>query len=143
MRLLPMLVVAAICAAPARADDAAAITAAADHYAALLKDGSPAEIAAAYARDGELILPGTAPIHGRAAIADFLAPLMKTATVLSVEMHVETAVPTGTGTETQGSFRQSASVGGAAPQEFKGRFSGLWAKRHGRWLIVRLTMKPE
>ncbi len=123
--------------------EAAGVVAAAEHYGALLVSGSPTDVAAAYAPEGELMLPGQPPIHGRAALTAMLTTAMQGAHVLAVEMHVDSVAVSGTTATASGTYRQTAAVGTAAPAEYRGQFEGQWQREGQQWLIGRMTMKPE
>lgn len=118
--------------------------AAAEHYGALLQGGDPAAIAAAYAPDGDLVLPDQPVLHGRAAITAFLTPQMTGTKVLSADMHVESVeIGETMVAHASGRYHQSAAAAGAEPQDYTGHFTGDWTKSGSDWLIARLTMQPD
>jgi uncharacterized protein (TIGR02246 family) len=124
-------------------DDRAAIEAATQHYAVLLRGAPVDSVIATYSEDGELIIPGVGTLKGKKAIRDFLTPLASAVTVSSVEMSVDSVAIRGSVAETRGRYRQVAGPTGGTPQEFRGAFDALWARgRDGRWRISRLTMQP-
>jgi hypothetical protein len=77
-RLAGLFLLGFPCLASAQPDaDARMHIAAATAYYALVLRGAPADsVAMAYSADGELVLPGMAPVHGREAIRAFLAPMI-------------------------------------------------------------------
>lgn len=121
------------------------LAAATRHYAEILKGASADSVAAAYALEGELDLPGMAPLKGRDAIRKFLAPLVAATAVESVEMDVDSEVLNNASAEQYGHYRQRAGPRGGAPQEFKGKFHAIWrSSPDGKtWLISKLTMTPD
>src|SRR5262245_30120915 len=70
---------------PSSAAERHAVEQAMRDYARALRAGTPDEVAACYTADGELLLPGLDPIHGRDAIRAFLAPLAAATEVESVD----------------------------------------------------------
>src|SRR5262245_58416358 len=71
---------------PASATERHAVEQAMRDYAKTLRVGTPDEVAACYTADGELLLPGLDPLHGREAIRAFLAPLAAATEVESVDI---------------------------------------------------------
>jgi uncharacterized protein (TIGR02246 family) len=132
---------AASTSAPAASYDA--LTAATQHYAAMLR-GAPADsVAAAFTADGELILPGMAPLRGRPAIAKFLAPMAASTVVASVQMVADSQRVAGTMAQQDGHYVQVAGPRGGAAQTYRGTYDALWRREtDGRWRFVRLTMRP-
>jgi uncharacterized protein (TIGR02246 family) len=112
-------------------------------YAVSLRKGTPDAVASHYAKDGELLLPGMAPLKGRDAIRDFLAPLVQAVEVESVdtatdllEVHEKTATQWGT-------YKQVAGERGKPGQLHEGRYSALWhLEADGQWRLVRMMMQP-
>lgn len=118
--------------------------AATKHYADLLK-GAPADsVAAAYTRDGELVLPGMAPLQGRAAIARFLSPLSESTAVESVQMDVDSVVLNALSAEQDGHYKQRSGPKGGTAKEYRGHFHATWRfEPDGKWRLSRLTMTPD
>jgi ketosteroid isomerase-like protein len=126
------------------ADQRVEIERATQHYASLLRGGPVDSVIAAYAENGELVIPGVGTLKGRKAIHDFLAPLAAAVTVSSAEMVVDSVSIDGATAEARGRYHQVAGPAGATPQEFTGGFAALWTRgSDGRWRLSRLTMQPN
>jgi len=129
---------------PRPADTREAIERETQHYAVLLRGAPIDSVVAAYAENGELIIPGVGTLRGRKAIHDFLGPLASAVTVSSAEMTVDSVTVNGAIAESRGRYRQVAGPTGGSAQEFRGAFDALWARGpDGRWRITRLTMQPD
>lgn len=103
----------------------------------------PADVAANYAEEGELMLPGLAPLHGRNAIRDFLQPMVESIEVESVEMSTTLLKTHGDTADQWGTYRQMAGEKGKAKQEYKGRYAALWQRdTDHQWRLLRLMMQP-
>jgi ketosteroid isomerase-like protein len=105
--------------------------------------GAPADsIAASFTSDGELLLPGSAPLRGRAAIAKFLARVARATQVVSVEMRPDSQRVAGTGAQQRGRYVQVAGPRGGPTHTYRGSYDALWRlEADGRWRFVRLTMR--
>ena len=114
------------------------------HYATLLKGAAVDSVVAAYTTDGELVLPGMAPLKGRDAIARFLSPLVQSTTVESVQLDVDSVVLNERSAQQEGRYQQKAGPKGRPAQEYHGRFHATWRfQPDGKWLIASLTMTPD
>lgn len=114
------------------------------HYASVLKGTSVDSVVAAYTQDGELHLPGMAPLKGRDAIRKFLLPLIDQTTVESVQMDVDSVVLNALSAEQDGHYRQRAGPKGGAARDYKGRFHATWRfEPGGQWRLSRLTMTSD
>ena len=112
-------------------------------YAAALKGGTPEAVAGWYMPDGELLLPGLAPVRGRGAIRAFLAPLTSAVDVESVEIGAELAEVHGESADLWGTYRQLAGEKGKPKEMHAGRYAALWHRdSDGRWRLARLMMQP-
>lgn len=122
----------------------AAVEAAMRDYAVRLR-GSPADsVAAMYAADGELVLPGMGPLHGRASIRDFLAPLAAAVEVAQVDVATDSLTTRGATARQWGTYVQRAGERGKPPQTFRGHYDATWRREgDGRWRLVRLVMQPS
>lgn len=125
------------------AEDAKAVEAAMKGYAEALWKGTPQSVAAFYADDGQLLLPGMEALRGPKAILDFLAPLAAAAEVESVEIQTETIDVRKDSADQWGMYRQVAGPRGKPRQTFQGRFAAIWHMgKDGRWRLFRLMMQP-
>ena len=130
--------------APPPPDPLNLLAEATQHYAAVLKDAPVDSIVAAYTADGELVLPGMAPLHGREAIRRFLTPLVGSTAVTSVDMLIDSVVLNGASAEQDGHYRQVAGPKGGAAREYTGRYHATWRLGAGHtWRLERLTMMPD
>lgn len=128
---------------PASAAERHAVEQAMRDYAKTLRAGTPNEVAACYTAEGELLLPGMEPLHGREAIRAFLAPLAAATEVESVDIESQLVEVHGKSASQWGKYHQVASEKGKAKQQFRGRFASLWHREaDGRWRLVRLMMQP-
>lgn len=128
---------------PASAAERHAVEQAMRDYAKTLRVGTPDEVAACFAADGELLLPGLDPLHGREAIRAFLAPLAAATEVESVDIESQLVDVHGRSASQWGKYHQVAGEKGKAKQQFRGRFAALWHREaNGHWRLVRLMMQP-
>jgi ketosteroid isomerase-like protein len=116
---------------------------AATKYAQALESGTPDDVSAFFAADGELQLPGMEALHGPAAIKAFLAPMAATIVVDDATMTSDLTSTTG-GMATQfGHYTQTAGERGKEHRQYSGRFAALWRWNGEQWKIVRLMMQPK
>ena len=122
----------------------AEIEAALRHYAYAVRALPADSVAACYAPTGQLLLPGLAPVAGRAAIRDLLAPMLATVTVDSTTMTSELIGGSSTVASQWGTYRQVAGPKDGPHDLHVGRFSALWGyfAHERRWLLYRLMMQP-
>jgi ketosteroid isomerase-like protein len=112
-------------------------------YTVTLRTGTAEAVAEWYTSEGELLLPGLAALHGRAAIRAFLAPLASATAVESVEMKSDLLEVHGSSADSWGTYRQVAGEKGKPKQTFRGRYAALWHfESDRRWRLVRLMMQP-
>ena len=112
-------------------------------YAASLKDGTPEQIAAFYAKDGELLLPGLADLKGPEAIRAFLAPMASAVEVESVAVTTDLVEVHGDADDLWGTYKQVAGEKGKPKQTYGGRYAALWHREaDGKWRLARLLMQP-
>ena len=121
----------------------ASVDAAAAKYAETLKSGTPDDVAAFFADDGELQLPGMNALHGPAAVHDLLAPMAATIVIDACTMESDMTSVDGTHATQFGHYSQTAGERGKEHQKYGGRFAALWRWEDGRWRIVRLMMQPK
>jgi len=124
-------------------DERQAVELAMKEYAEALRAGTPETVVAHYTIDGQLLLPGLAPLRGREAIRAFLAPLAASTEVESVEVNTEVVETHGNTADQWGTYRQVAGERGKAKQTYQGRYAALWhLEKDGRWRLFRLMMQP-
>jgi uncharacterized protein (TIGR02246 family) len=112
-------------------------------YAATLKEGNPEAVAGWYAKEGELLLPGLAPLRGPAAIRAFLVPLVGATEVESVAVTTDLVAVHGESADLWGTYHQVAGEKGKPKQGYDGRYAALWHhEADGKWRLVRLMMQP-
>jgi uncharacterized protein (TIGR02246 family) len=145
VRLLVLLAVglSTVAAKPIQSRGRGEVEAAMARYAETLRSGTPAEVARCYTGDGELQLPGLAALHGREAIEAFLAPMSASIEVEQVTVRTTWLEIDGTIASQWGEYEQVAGEKGKPKQTYKGRYSALWHREHGQWLLERLMMQPQ
>lgn len=112
-------------------------------YDSILVYGPPDSTAAMYTADGILFIPGMAPLQGRKAIVDFLAPLWNGATVLTAKTTVDTVEMYGERAYLWGTYEEVAGPKGDAPSLYRGRVAAEWVREaDGRWRIARILTQP-
>jgi uncharacterized protein (TIGR02246 family) len=137
------LVLAVACARASSTDRGAAVVAAMDHYAALVRAVNSDSVAAMFTQDAQLLEPGMAPLRGREAIRAFLAPFDGKVTVDTVENRTDLVEVYGDTAYLWGRYRQVARTGDQPPGEFDGRYVARWRlEADGRWRLARLLMQP-
>jgi hypothetical protein len=94
-------------------------------------------IAAMFASDGELAVPGRAPLRGPAAIREFLAAFTNVR-VDSSAMWSDSVVRTDSGVVQWGGYFQRATVTGQPPVTAHGGVRAVWQRRASRWELRRL-----
>ena len=122
---------------------AASVDAAAAHYAETLKSGPPEAIAAFYADDGELQLPGMDALRGPAAIRAFLEPMAAVGVVDACTMQSDLTTVAGNEASQFGHYTQTAGERGKDHKQYSGRYAALWRWDGSKWHIVRLMMQPK
>ena len=112
-------------------------------YAATLKEANPEAVAGWYTKEGELLLPGLAPLRGPEAIRSFLVPLVGATEVESVAVTTDLVAVHGDSADLWGTYHQVAGEKGKPKQAYDGRYAALWHHdSDGKWRLVRLMMQP-
>jgi len=114
------------------AADRAAIEAAADAWAAGFNAGDAAAVAALYAEDGVLYPPQSPPAVGRAAIQDFVQPMIDMG--LQVEGDREETQVDGDLGYNLGNFVLLDAEGGVFDE---GHFIEIWTREADGWVMKR------
>lgn len=145
--LVPMAaLLAAGCDPPAAADPAAAeqVRAATSAYTASLPVGADST-ASFFADSGTMLGAGMAPVIGRKAIGEWLAPLFRQYEVREAGEVVQAVDVSGNAATVWGTYSQTvAPRGGGESQAHTGRFVAAWKKRgDGRWRINLMITQPD
>jgi len=119
------------------------VDAAAARYAEALKSGTAKDVAAFFAEDGELQLPGLDAVRGPAAIDAFIAPMAAAGVVDACTMQSDLTTLAGNTATQFGHYAQTGGERGKEHRTYTGRFAALWRWDDGRWRIVRLLMQPK
>jgi uncharacterized protein (TIGR02246 family) len=113
-------------------------------YDSILVNGPPDSTAALYAADGILFIPGMAPLQGRRAILEFLAPIWASSTVLTARTTVDTVQVFDGHALLWGTYEEIAGPRGQAPSLYRGRVVMEWAREaDGHWRIARVLTQPS
>ncbi|MBI1763572.1 MAG: SgcJ/EcaC family oxidoreductase [Acidobacteria bacterium] len=128
---------------PQRVNERQAIEAEMQAYARDLRSGTPAEVAAHFTKDGELLLPGTDTLHGREAIRNFLTPLAGAVEVEAVTITTDLIEASGASATQWGAYKQVAGERGKEKQTYTGRYAALWHQEDGHWRLAKLLMQPK
>src|SRR5262245_5565886 len=126
---------AATAAAPARPEDEQAIKAASQAFAKAFETGDDKAVAALLTEGAEYIDDEGAPVRGREALANAYADLFAKRKELKAEAKTDAIRFLGTDTAIEeGTFTVTAKDG--PPNS--SRFSTLYARQNGKWLIALL-----
>jgi uncharacterized protein (TIGR02246 family) len=113
-------------------------------YDSILVNGPPDSTAAMYTADGILFIAGMAPLQGRRAILEFLAPVWAGSTVLTAKTTVDTVEVLDGRALLWGSYEEIAGPKGQAPSLYRGRVVMEWTREgDGRWRIARVLAQPS
>ena len=94
-----------------------------------------------FTNDGALVEPGMAPLVGRKAIHDFLAPFDGKAVVESDVIRTDSLRSVGSARRAWGRYEQVAGERGGRLQQYRGRFVADFVRGpDGAWMIERLAM---
>lgn len=142
--LVLLLLVGCTTAATHPPVDDAAIRAATAQYLEMLRHGTPAQLAALFTEDGEM-LDGPKPVHGRAAIVTMLQPIYEKYEVLDATMTIDTIDHNGADVATVwGHYTQKPAE--RATHRPLGDYQGRWVATFRRssegWRIVRMLTQP-
>jgi uncharacterized protein (TIGR02246 family) len=118
------------------------VEAALARYSQLVLVMDHAGIAALFAPDGELVNPGQAPVHGRAAIEAFLSGFSGFH-VLSNSLVPSSTLITGDRAVQVGEYRQRVQTPESKVLEVSGSFKVEWVRSGAdQWLILRMGTTP-
>ena len=112
------------------------------HYSELLTAMDPEAIAGMYAPEGEMVNPRQPPVHGRAAIQQFLEGFADYH-VLSNTDTADSTLIDGNQAEQIGTYRQSVRAPSGKVFEASGRLEITWQKNGaGEWEILQFATFP-
>jgi ketosteroid isomerase-like protein len=99
-------------------------------------------ITAMFAPEGEMVNPKRPPVHGRDAIAAFLAGYSDFKVLSNLDTPTSTLID-GDTAEQVGTYRQKVRSPGGKEFETSGRLEIEWARAaSGEWLIVQMATFP-
>jgi len=99
--------------------------------------------AAMFTADGQMLEPQMAPIVGRQAIHDFLAPLAAKYAVGTATMVAEDTQVFGSSAYQWGTYDQTSGLKGEKLARYAGRFVAEWAREaDGVWRLKRMMAQP-
>jgi len=99
--------------------------------------------AAMFTADGQMLQPQMAPIVGRQAIHDFLAPLAAKYAVGTATMVAEDTQVFGATAYQWGTYDQTSGVKGEKLARYTGRFVAEWSREaDGVWRLKRMMAQP-
>ena len=111
-------------------------------YSELVLAMDHAGIAALFAPEGEIVNPGQAPVHGRAAIEAFLSGFSGYR-VLSNSVVPSSTQVTGEQAVQVGQYRQRVRTPDGKVLEVSGSFRAEWVRNGShQWLIQRMSTTP-
>jgi uncharacterized protein (TIGR02246 family) len=134
-RAAALLLVLAACASTADSQ----IRAATARYVQLVESMDSAAIAAMFAPDGQLVVPGRASLRGPAEIRQFLDGF-KDFHVLSEEMTVDQVHVHGATADSTGTYHQRVRLPQGNVVEPQGHYAIQWTKSgDGQWRFARMS----
>jgi uncharacterized protein (TIGR02246 family) len=113
-----------------------------EHYAQLVKAMDGNAIANLYTADGESIIAGQPPIHGREAIRNQLESF-KGFSVQSENLTADTIKIDGARAHVTGTYRQRVRVPAGDVIEVHGAYAADWLREGNDWHIHKLLTTPE
>jgi len=136
-------VLAAACASSA-ARDADTIRVKTQRYAKLVAAMDERGIASMFASDGEVDVPGRAPVRGPAEIEHFLAGF-RNFHVLSEEMTTESVTVSGPAAQSSGTYRQRVRLPQGNVVEVHGTYIASWRRAPAgtNWLLEKISTTPQ
>ena len=138
------LLVAVTCAVVhAQPSPEAAVEAALQHYADLLRAMDSHGIARSFTDDGEVVNPGQTPVRGPEAIEKFIRQF-DAYHVLEYEIHAEKTTVSGQTASQSGRFRQRVTTPEGRTLDVRGSFQADWIRGSGGvWRIRRMSTAAE
>ena len=139
------LAIAACSGAPPANDPAAddQVRAAMSAYTASLTVG-PDSTGSFFDESGTMLGAGIAPVIGRKAIIEWLAPLFKANAVKDAGSVVQAVDVSGDLATVWGTYHQYAGPRGGEPVSYNGRFVAAWKRgADGRWRIVLMMTQAD
>lgn len=119
-------------------DDKREVTAALQHYDALIQTVNADSIALLYMPNGEIIGNGKPAAIGRDSIRAFLSTFRNVRVPSNVSTVIEINITADTAVQ-RGSYKQVAIISGQDTVRVKGDFTATWQRdTQGKWLIRRM-----
>jgi uncharacterized protein (TIGR02246 family) len=113
-----------------------------EHYAQLVKAMDSNAIANLYTADGESIIVGQPPIHGRDAIRKQLESFSGFS-VQSEVLTADTITVDGPRAHVTGTYRQRVRVPAGEVMEVHGAYAADWLREGNDWHIQKLLTTPQ
>lgn len=144
MRRVIVTALLALACASTAARDAEAIRARTQQYAELVAAMDEKGIASMFAPDGEVEVPGRAPVRGPAEIERYLAGF-RDFHVLSEEMTTTAVTVRGPTAQSTGTYRQRVRLPRGNVVEVHGAYTAVWrrATSPGAWLLKKISTTPR
>lgn len=125
-----------------RADSAAQVQAAFEHYCTLMRAMDHSGIAAMFSSDGEIANAGQAPIHGRMMINAFLAGFADYRVLTYTTDAVRTQI-SGEYARIDTVYHERVRLPDGRLVEVSGNLEALWHRSpRGRWYLTRMATRP-
>ena len=125
-------------AAPDRDAVRRQIEAADSAMAAAMGNGDTVGMYAAYADDAVMMMPGTAPLHGRAEMTRSLNAMMAQMTLKDPKFHIEDVLVGGDLAVETGTYEWTVQPKKGKAMPDKGSYVTIWQRQaDGSWKIIR------
>lgn len=138
MKCLAVAAVVMACACATAGSPEAAIRAATQRYDGYVLAMNHAAIAAMFAPDGELDVPGGEPVRGPASIEKYLQGF-SAFHVLADRMTTDRVDVRGTTAHSEGTYEQSVRLPNGSTVQVHGRYTAEWVEQGGAWMLRRLS----
>jgi len=114
------------------------IEAADSQMAAAMGKGDTVGMYAAYADDAVMMMPGTAPLHGRAEMTKSLNAMMAQMTLKDPKFHIEDVLVGGDLAVETGTYEWTVQPKKGKAMPDKGSYVTVWQRQaDGSWKIIR------
>jgi uncharacterized protein (TIGR02246 family) len=140
--LIAAVLLAACAQTTSVADAESELRQATEHYAQLVKAMDGNAIANLYTAEGESIIAGQPPIHGREAIRNQLESF-KGFSVQSETLTADTITVDGARAHVTGTYRQRVRVPAGDVIEVHGAYAADWLRESNDWHIQKLLTTPQ
>ncbi|MGA8808562.1 MAG: nuclear transport factor 2 family protein [Thermoanaerobaculia bacterium] len=140
--LIATVLLAACAQTTSVADAEAELRQATEYYARLVKAMDSNAIANLYTADGESIIAGQAPIHGREAIRKQLESFSGYS-VQSERLTADAITLDGPRAHVNGTYRQRVRVPAGDVIEVHGAYAADWLSEGNHWHLQKLLTTPQ